>query len=132
MSQASPSYYNTENKLIQTVHTVSRSSLANKMKSVVSVILPIALIVFQAFVIKLHAISLPSNNHTQAIDSKADNKTLRVGVIEFEPFVYQDRNSAFFRGIEFELIKCIAKNQQLRLSFEILLSPLEFGPTNLK
>lgn len=101
------------------------------MKSVVSVMLPIVLIVFQAFVIKLHAISLPSNNHTHAIDSKADDKTLRVGVIEFEPFVYQDRNSAFFRGIEFELIKCIAKNQQLRLSVEILLSPLEFGPTDL-
>lgn len=82
----------------------------------------------------VNSIILPSNEYTPKIAWKEaeDVKTLRVALIPSEPFVYHDERGQSINGIEFELVKTIAKKENLNVSFEIQRNPLQLNQTTLK
>lgn len=92
----------------------------------------VTLFALQALIVKLHIISLPSDKSIRkiAFEEPKSINSLRVAFIEFEPFVYEDERGQFYKGIEFELIKTIAKKEHLSLLFEI--QPLRFDQASLR
>lgn len=45
-------------------------------------------------------------------------ETLKVSAINYEPFIYRNKNGEFASGIEYQLIKMIADKEHLNLSIE--------------
>lgn len=104
------------------------------MKLCASLILPLILFFLQLPMVKLHTITSPSNESVVKNESEETKKMnyLRVASIQFEPFVHQDKSGHILKGVEFELVKTIAKKEHLNFSFEIWPSLLQFDQSTIK
>lgn len=69
-----------------------------------------------------------SNLNGESVLVNAKNvQHLHVAAINYEPFMYQDSDDqAFSKGIEFELIKTIAKKENMDLSIKNRLNPFKY------
>lgn len=49
---------------------------------------------------------------------KMNVSTLRVSAVQYEPFLYQNENGEFLKGIEYEIVETIAKQLNMSLSYQ--------------
>lgn len=58
------------------------------------------------------------NSNKADSEEKPLNRSLRVSTRCYEPFIYQDADGQFSKGLEYELIKTIAQKVDLEVKFQ--------------